>query len=822
MEDSGVATTTVPNHTMANTIATERSENPGAAAVVEESEGGEEEAVHGNGSTELEKAESSEAVESVDAEKMETADGAVAAADTAGQETTIPAPIAPAAPPPPPPLLKGTLSYNLTLRRHLIRGMWNYENAVPGVFPPPQRFELVRNLGTNEDVAKLPLDGEFHGSFSLAYYHTTSKGKRKERSRVISESGVQIHFTPLSSDNDNDNDDDNDGESDKFTVEGQGTNQFGIFQIKGTAHRSPHDDIGDQPTYNIELRKTYVSSATPAAATNNVVSNKKTKKRKLPSAAADAMVEDGPLPAPAKSFPSHVVCLQGYVERTESAAAIGPVGTGLNLTQEVEHRISGMWSSGLDLIQADPTNSKGLCNKFEYEHKCTGDTPFPLSAKYAGWFYLSNEDGSRTRVSERDVQLKFRSNSNGKGNWNVEGRGSNVFGKYTITGTLVHQTDTDKYLLTIFRHFLPRKKSAALKTSAAAAAAAATAPSRLPLPTTPGVSLTPSTGGGPPPLVNTSHAAASAPSTGVVAAPSHTGTPLLMLSLDDVVIEGEDSKELPAPIVSPEHGTYSAVSRGVLRINDDGAHTCSGKWAMTREHYNNNQTSNFHFGLEHHHALEAAAKMKDANASSPTGKASAKKDGTTTGDSATSSSSPSNETPAAAPPAGPTNVLLGGADASNMTFPVDSAQYKGSFKMRKGGSKFQSIIERQIVLKFRKNSAGSYNVHGEGVNSIGKFNLIGTLILSGRGSGHVELYRMYPVVGATTTSTQVAQPHAPGHKSLPLSQGKKILPSSVPTPHAASEAAAAAADEDDDEDDFDMMEAMSGGGGKHAHGGLLR
>ena len=93
---------------------------------------------------------------------------------------------------PPPPVLRGTLSYNEEPRQHLIRGMWNYENS--NAFPP-QKFELLRNLRDDEtDGTTLPKDGEFHGSFSLAYYHTTSKGKQKERSKVIAESNVKIKF----------------------------------------------------------------------------------------------------------------------------------------------------------------------------------------------------------------------------------------------------------------------------------------------------------------------------------------------------------------------------------------------------------------------------------------------------------------------------------------------------------------------------------------------------------------------------------------------------------------------------------------------------
>jgi len=145
----------------------------------------------------------------------------------------------PAAAPPPPPVLKGTLSYNVENRRHMIRGMWNYENS--STFPP-QRFELLRSLEKDDDLTDLTQDGEFHGSFSLAYFHTTSKGKQKERSKVISESGVKIKFTPI------------EGKEGDFDVDGEGTNQFGIFNINGTATPSEHE--GD-PTYDIVLRKRY-------------------------------------------------------------------------------------------------------------------------------------------------------------------------------------------------------------------------------------------------------------------------------------------------------------------------------------------------------------------------------------------------------------------------------------------------------------------------------------------------------------------------------------------------------------------------------------
>jgi hypothetical protein len=117
-------------------------------------------------------------------------------------------------------------------------------------------------------------------------------------------------------------------------------------------------------------------------------------------------------------------------------------------------RINGMWSSGLDLILADPQNVRGLCNRFEYEHKSSQiNNTFPVSGRYSGWFDLTSEDGTRTRINEKDITLKFRKNN--AGYHNVEGKGSNVFGKYNISGTL-----TLDHVITIFRHFqAPKKKT---------------------------------------------------------------------------------------------------------------------------------------------------------------------------------------------------------------------------------------------------------------------------------------------------------------------------------------------------------------------------
>jgi hypothetical protein len=576
---------------------------------------------------------------------------------------------------PPPPVMKGTLSYDVDSRRHLIRGMWNYEHST--VFPP-QRFELLRNLSPGEDLEKLPLDGEFHGSFSLAYFHTTSKGKQKERSKVIQESGVNIKFTKV------------EGKEGAYKVDGKGTNQFGIFNVNGTANASTHD--GD-PTFNIVLRKRYEPSASASTEVAPVAVATKKLKSAVATHAAEADNDSGPLPPPSESFPSGVVCLRGKLDKEES--------NDLGITECVQ-RINGMWSSGLDFLVADPENDRGLCNPFEYEHKSSVTSNiFPVSGRYSGWFALKNDDGTTTRINERDVVLKFRKNN--AGNHNVEGKGSNVFGKYSITGTL-----TADNVITIFRHFQPRKLKNSLKA-----------------------------------LGNTAGA-------GPVGAPVVARKPSVppmepKLKIEDVQLPVEAASGSPVePMKPPENSTYSAVSRGVLRVNEDGSHSCQGKWAVTREHFTNGQTSNFNFRLEAHFAAEAVAALKKEQ-------------------------------------------------DEPRVFPLDSPMYKGSFQLRKQGSRYQTVVDQQVVMKFHMNTQGSYNVYGKGVNAIGEFNLMGTMVMSGKTGGQVELYRMYPperltnpaapksaTAAAVATASSTAKPSLPVPRPAPHSIPSSSLPGPPP------------------------------------------
>jgi len=596
--------------------------------------------------------------------------GAAAAAD------------APAAAAAPLPVMKGTLSYEKELHRHLIRGMWNYEGSSELA---PQRFELVRTLSPTDKLEVLPQDGVFHGSFSLAYMHVTSKGKKKERSKVIQETGVQMHFKPI------------EGKDREFAVDGKGTNQFGVFHINGTA--TPSKVAGD-PTLHIVLKKQYEQQPTPAPATATGAQATNISNIEDGGAAGVSASDNaqGPLPDPSPVYDKGIVCLRGKLLK-EEANTVGPMEGGT-------HRITGMWASGLNLLLDDPDNKRGLANRFEYEHKSSVPSKvFPISGKYTGWFDLTNDDGSRTKISERDVTLKFRKNKAGA--YNVEGKGSNLFGRYSISGSL-----SSDNVITIFRHFQPRKiKNKSISVASGSAGA---------------LSLT---AGG-------TGSLARRPSVGTTVEPKFKlGDVKLPPEAEEVTENGQSKLEALAP---PEHHTYSAVSRGVLRLNDDGSHSCQGKWAVTRDQLTNGDSSKFQFRLESHFVAEALTEQSKGT------------DGST----------------------------------SIRSFPLDSAMYKGFFHLKKGGgTRYQTIVDQQVVMKFRENLQGSYNVYGKGFNAIGEFNLVGTMVMVGKTGGQVELYRMYipekmasAPTGSTATKAELSGPASTGGAA------RLAAPSSLPGP----------------------------------------
>jgi len=495
-------------------------------------------------------------------------------------------------------VLKGSLVADLDTRQHVIRGKWNFINADP-LTTPSQDFEFICLLAADvEDPSFLPLNGLFNGSFAILL--PDKKGKMTITS--VKERDLFLTFTKI------------DDSGNQFKAKGRGSNRYGNFEVKGIAKKNP-----ETGKFSVDLKKSYIT---------------------IPD--GNNRVRSEELPPPTPSHPEKVVCLQGKLEMAD-------------VDGTAHHRVKGKWSSALNLLKED---AKDSCNPFELVHKCTLNTsPFPVSGKYTGWFLLNSEVGKeKQKISEKDVALKFRKNS--AGGYNVEGKGLNVFGKYSITGTL----GKDNVLL-IFRHFHVGKAKRQSNH---------------------GGSHTPTDKGNNTSAVNPSN---NTSGTGVISKLQHIASESAKqeprFSLADVKIDGGDD----VPIFKkPETGQYSAVMRGTLKVNEDLAHTCVGKWASAREHFDASdgrvKNFKFHFGIESQNV---------------------KGDG----------------------------------------FPYDSDRYKGYFNMKRGSSKVSSVIDKQIVLKYRKNKEGSYNVAGKGHNSIGEFNLIGKLVPITSSSGQVELYRIY-------------------------------------------------------------------------------
>ncbi|KAL3797031.1 hypothetical protein ACHAWO_006667 [Cyclotella atomus] len=556
-----------------------------------------------------------------------------------------------AAPQQPQLVLTGTLSYSsqeTSRRQHYIRGNWKFENAL-STSAQPQRFELLRTIPPEEDLTTLPADGEYHGTFSLAYEYKNKQGKSKIKRRNIPETGVKISFVKV---------EDKEGE---YQVKGTGLNEYGVFELIGTATKNT---LEDDPGYSIRLMKAYTLTKVP--------SHSEEKKDKEDQQQNNAVVEK---PQPTELPKENVVCLRGKLSRNTSA----DLSLGLG---DVVHKISGVWAMGLDYILDDPNNTKALCNKFEYEHKCSGEsTVFPLSGKYTGYFYVDTNDGmgGKTKIVERDVMLKFVANS--EGYHNVEGKGSNIYGRYTISGTL-----DEKGVITLFRHFQAQKLKISSKKREA-----------------------PST------LIST-------PAPGPLNAADKKGAAAPDLSLENLPmafdeVKAPDGSEL-VPISSPP-AIYGAVSKGIFKITDDGHHSCSGNWALTFDQLSNGATcSSFYFGILPNIAAEDAKTMLQRMDSVGATKHDDRK----------------------AKPSG------SGAMLNDATFPIDSARYRGSFKMKKAGQKFTTVKDDQIILKFVKNASGSYNVYGKGTNNMGVYDITGTLILQTDVSGHLILYRVYPLV----------------------------------------------------------------------------
>ena len=253
-------------------------------------------------------------------------------------------------------------------------------------------FEYEHKTESSSDettAVSFPPSGNYIGSFTINNAGVKTK---------VEEQDVLLNFV-----------ENNEG---YHNVEGKGSNSFGKYTISGTLSTEGV----------ITIYRHY-----PAL----VAQSTKTKKK-------DSVPQVKP--PPTKLISTGVVCLRGKLVRNTVE--------GISLDTYCVHKITGMWSMGLDKILADPENTKGECNNFEYEHKASGGvTAFPLSGKYNGSFLVNApHGGAKTKIEEKNVMLKFRENN--EGYHNVEGKGSNVWGKYSITGTLTKDGE-----ITLFRHY---------------------------------------------------------------------------------------------------------------------------------------------------------------------------------------------------------------------------------------------------------------------------------------------------------------------------------------------------------------------------------
>eukprot|EP00804_Cyclotella_cryptica_P010336 CCRYP_012245-RA/>CCRYP_012245-RA protein AED:0.25 eAED:0.60 QI:0/0/0/1/0.5/0.33/3/0/484 len=345
-------------------------------------------------------------------------------------------------------------------------------------------------------------------------------------------------------------------------------------------------------------------------------------------------------PPPPTVLP-HQLCLRGKLSRNTSEN----LSLGLG---EVIHKISGIWAKGLNHILDDPYNTKALFNEFDYEHICSGgSTVFPKSGKYTGWFDVSADDGSNAKIKicEWDITLKFTENS--EGYHNVEGKGRNIYGAYTISGAL-----DSEGIITLFRHCQPRKFKVSNKKSRLTTLATTTpAPGLLNVSRDTKATLPPI-----PPMED------------------------IQLSFDDV--EAPDGSELVPVVQAPL--TYGAVSEGIFEITDDGHHYCSGNWAITFEQLlSGTATSDCHFEILPDIAAEDAKTMLE------------RMDRVGAMDH--------DDRRINIPDSGFPTML------NYETFPIDSVRYMGSFKMRKGILK-TTVRDDQIALKFVKNTSGKNNM----------------------------------------------------------------------------------------------------------------
>jgi len=112
------------------------------------------------------------------------------------------------------------------------------------------------------------------------------------------------------------------------------------------------------------------------------------------------------------------------------------------------HVCSGVWAMS-DEGHTYPDQTSPF--EFKLFKPFDGQTIFPISGKYQGWFYLKQLPPNKgLKIDEKDMTLKFTKSEDKSNTYNIEGFGSNRFGSFTLYGTL---TDYD---IQLYREYTPK------------------------------------------------------------------------------------------------------------------------------------------------------------------------------------------------------------------------------------------------------------------------------------------------------------------------------------------------------------------------------
>lgn len=172
--------------------------------------------------------------------------------------------------------------------------------------------------------------------------------------------------------------------------------------------------------------------------------------RFVPDRASPAWGGASPLPPPLPLPTAPMPCMVGTFDVNDT--------TGV-------HRCAGLWAMSKSDLEAN-IDSRTSPFEFKVVHGDGGGgggatDRFPYTGNYQGHFLVRQPPKPVSKIEEKDLHIAFVKNSGG--GWNVEGRGKNVYGTFTITGRL----DADRRL-EVYRTYLKLPKHRRASSSASA------------------------------------------------------------------------------------------------------------------------------------------------------------------------------------------------------------------------------------------------------------------------------------------------------------------------------------------------------------------